>query len=242
MSPGRRCRGLIALASLLVGQVVPTEGQTGPADPGRGIPSAGAGFLWGRLQIEAESPEGPWTPLAGVEVVAYPGAAALLARLEHIRHTARDSGRHYETAVARIQEALQGHARQLDPRRSPVAPGGGAGDAGTSRPAGFGPPTPGPDDHGVVRRGVTDAAGVFVFDALPAGEWLVVAVRVAPYSASPARREEPRGARGRQQFAGTAVAPAREAEIWIERVRVDPGSRTRLLWSDRGRWFVGPLR
>jgi hypothetical protein len=196
--------------------------------------------LWGRLWVDEESPEGAWTPLAGVEVVVYPYAPAVMAELERIRETARDSGRQYETTVARFQDVLRGYARQLDPAQPPSPPGARS-DPAPSRPR------PGAavagEERGQVRRRVTDPAGIFVFEGLPAGEWLAVAVRLSPYSAGRARREELRPSRGRERFSGSEVsAPAQEAEIWLERVRVGPGDRARLFWSDRARWLVGPVR
>jgi hypothetical protein len=99
------------------------------------------------------------------------------------------------------------------------------------------------EKQGPVRRRVTEPAGTFVFEGLPAGEWLAVAVRLSPYGAGRAGRQDIRPSRGRERFSGSeASAPAQEAEIWLDRVRVGPGERARLFWSDRARWLVGPLR
>ena len=240
-----RLRGLVLLVLLLGGIATPALGQeASPPDSTRGRPGLGpTGLLWGRLWVDEESPDGPWTPLAGVEVMVYPYAASLVSELERIRETARDSGRQYETAAARFQETLRAYARPLDPGHSaPTTPAPGIPGSGPGPEASGSAPVP--DGRGAVRRRTSDPAGVFVFDELPAGEWLVVAVRIAPYGSTRTRLEEARPGRSREpRFAGGAVTPsAREAEIWLEQVRVRPGERVRLLWSDRGRWFVGPLR
>jgi len=173
------------------------------------------GVLWGRLAVEEESPDGPWTPLNGVEVQAYPAVPAVLADLERIRQSARDSGRQHETAVARLRAALAAHQAQVE-AMSPGASG---------------------------RRRVTDSSGIFVFEDLPSGEWLLVAIRVTPYGAATGRSEpRSRAAVGEQRFLPKPGEASREAEVWLTRVRVGPGERVPLLLTDRARWLVGPLR
>ena len=89
----------------------------------------------------------------------------------------------------------------------------------------------------------TDSAGLFAFDAVPSGDWLVVAIRVAAYGAEKLRSEpKPRqSGRGMQFLPGTST-PAREAEIWLARVRVVAADRLGLVLTDRARWLAGPLR
>jgi hypothetical protein len=177
-------------------------------------------MLWGRLLIDEESPEGPWTPLAGVEVRIFPFVPQLRADLEEIRRHARDSGPAYDTAVARLRERLDAHAADLK-----------AVSGAPERP--------------LVRQQVTNAAGLFVFDAVPAGEWLVVALRLTEYTtAARAPRESRRAVPSERDstFLPRTRAAAREAEVWVERVRVPADARVRLWLTDRGRFMVGPLR
>ena len=101
------------------------------------------GVVWGRLVLEEESPDGAWTPMPGAEVQLYPASPALLAELERIRHGARDSLRSHDTAADRLQAALRSHQTPGDPAKRD----------GSSGPA---------------LRGVTDPAGVFVIEAVPA--------------------------------------------------------------------------
>ena len=174
------------------------------------------GVLWGRLAVEEESPDGAWTPLAGVEIHLFPAAPALVAELERLRQSARDSGRQYDTAIARLQATLAAYQTHLET-------------------ASHAPP-------GATRR-ITDPAGLFLFDALPSGEWLLVAVRVTPYSAGPSRPEVRRRPSPRApQFLPKAAEPVKDAEVWLTRVRVGSGERVAVVLTDRARWLVGPAR
>jgi hypothetical protein len=232
------------LALVLVGAVAWETARAETASP-----STPKGLVWGRLAVEAESPEGERTPLAGVEVTAYPHAPALLAELERIRDGARDSARLYDSAIGRLQEVLRAHAAQVDPDSTPQAEGRASPDAAAPtgpeerQPPGS-PPAGTPRPEGLVKRRVTDPAGSFAFEELPDGEWLLVAIRVSPYGPGRTPRADPRAAQGRRSgFAARAtVAPAQEAEVWLMPVRVQPGDRVRVLWTDRSRFMTGPLR
>lgn len=209
--PGRpRLTGAL---TVLTGTLAPPAGAapeaSGPAaaTPTTPAPPPDVGFLWGRLTVEEESPDGPWTPLVGVEVTAHPYSATLLAEAERIRASARDSSRQYDTAVTRLRQAL-----------------------GLAEPAASLP------------RRVTDPAGLFVFADLPVGEWLVVATRIAPYGGERGKAADRRAGGARQRFLAPSSGTARrEAEVWLVRVRVEPGVRARLILTDRSRWLVGPV-
>jgi hypothetical protein len=91
-------------------------------------------------------------------------------------------------------------------------------------------------------RQTTDPAGLFAFETLPSGDWLIVAVRVSAYSGQKVRstpRQQPGSGRG---FLGRATGPAKEAEIWLTRVRVGPAERVGVEFTDRARWLAGPVR
>ena len=228
------------------------------------------GMVWGRLAVEEESPVGTWTPLDGIEVSLYPAVPTLIAELERIRQSARASAAQYESAVARVQAVLTVHQGRVDrqtassstgtnelvaeppllassrivkpavprasdyprPREIPGRPGG--------------PPVPDEEEPTVVRqrwRDKTDPGGVFSFDKVPSGDWLVVAVRVSSYTAERLRADPgPRQSKRAQNFLPRAGLPPKEAELWVTRVRVVPGERVGLNLTDRSRWLVGPLR
>ena len=216
--------GLVAALSLLL-----VAGAGLADDPAAEVAEAlrslgPPGLVWGRVAVEEESPDGAWTPLPGIEVQAYPAVPGLLAELERIRQSARGSGAQYDTAVARVRTALGAHQARVE----------AAGRAAAS-----------PEDSAVGKapRSVTDPAGVFVFESLPSGEWLLVAIRVTPYPRTTAgpesRRRNPSQER---RFLPKSAEPAREAEVWLTRVRVTAGERVPVLLTDRARWLVGPLR
>jgi hypothetical protein len=265
--PGAGLAGpvLLALGAVALPAAVRAVGEDPAAEVAEALRNLGPpGMLWGRLALEEESPLGAWTPVGGVEVTLYPATPALLAELERIRQSARDSGPLFESAVARVQAALAVHQARVD-GRSPEPPSGPGGDppaASTETPVGRPPPKtrpfrlrPRPDPPGGSPaasapespphpwRQRTDPAGLFAFDPLPSGDWLVVALRVSPYAgeklrAAPRPRSPGRG----PGFVPRAAGLAREAELWLVRVRVAPGERVGLRLTDRARWLAGPVR
>jgi hypothetical protein len=215
----RRLRWLVVAVLLPLG---PAGAQDPAAELTRAVGSLGLpGLLWGRLAVEEESPEGPWTPLAGVSVALFPYAPSVAAELERIRDAARESGPAHDAAVGRLLDRLKAYEVQA---------------AALTRP-----------EHPLVRRATTDPAGLFVFDDLPSGEWLVVAVQTSPYSPRQASRPPAatggrRSSRSPDTFLPQVSTPAKEAEVWVSRVRVTSGERTRVLLTDRARFMVGPVR
>jgi hypothetical protein len=222
------------------------------------------GTLWGRLVVEEESPVGAWTPVGGVEVTLYPAIPTLVAELERIRQSARASGAQYESAIARVQAALATHQARVDGKSPETWGSDGALLAEPPIPPAVRPAArkaaPIPERTLVERSGEeapgdrpadtashpwrqsTDPAGLFAFDALPSGDWLVVAIRMAPYGGQKLRaapRQQPGSSRG---FLARATGPAREAEIWVTQVRVGATERVGLELTDRARWLVGPVR
>lgn len=222
------------------------------------------GLVWGRLLVEEESPLGPWTPIGGVEVTVYPATPSLTAELERIRQSARASGAQYESAVARMRSVLAAHQARLDAKSPETWGSDGALPAEPpiprpARPKAVSTPVPAAQPLGGAAgvtvpgdrageppahpwRQNTDPAGLFAFDPLPSGDWLVVAVRTSAYGGQKFRstpRQQPGGTRG---FLPRAAGPAREVEIWMARVRVGASERVGLELTDRARWFVGPVR
>ena len=92
-------------------------------------------------------------------------------------------------------------------------------------------------------RQKTDPAGLFAFPTVPSGDWLVVAVRVAPYAAEKLRAApKPHQSTKTQGFLPRATGPAKEVELWVTRIHVVKGERVALDLTDRARWLVGPIR
>lgn len=193
----------------------------------------------------------------------YPATPTLVAELQRIRQSARTSGAQYDSAVARVLAALAVHQARVAGQAPPAAaaPEDGApaapavpapskaapGPPPAARPPGPRGETtaiPSPDAAAAPRwRQRTDPAGLFAFDDLPSGDWLLVATRVTPYSAEKLRAEpRTRSAAQGQRFTPRTVAPAKEAEVWVVRTRVGAGERVGLELSDRARWLVGPVR
>jgi hypothetical protein len=256
-------------AALLPG-VARAVGEDPAAEVAEALRSFGPpGALWGRLAIEEESPAGAWTPLGGVEVTLYPATPALIEEIERIRQGARTSGAQYESAVARVKSALATHQARVDAYTAGSSslttddsPAGGsqAPDAARAvspkvsdprpRPRierrGDGATKSGPSEEPPSRhpwRQLTDPAGLFAFDPLPSGDWLVVAIRVSPYGTEKLRgTPSPRQPARRQRFLSPEAPPAKEAELWVVRTRIGPAERVGLEITDRARWLVGPIR
>jgi hypothetical protein len=227
------------------------------------------GMVWGRLAVEEESPVGPWTPLDGLEVTLYPATPALIAELDGIRQSARASSAQYESAVARVQAALAAHKSRVErlvaPLREPelvaepplLAKSSATQVPGPSLAAPSSSSAPGPagnvataDGAGPApRQGVrvwsqkTDPAGLFAFDGVPSGDWIVVVFRTSPYGTDKARSDAKSRQPGRaQRFLARTPSPAKEGELWITRIRVVAGERVGLDLTDRARWMAGPVR
>ena len=199
------------------------------------------GLVWGRLAIEEESPVGAWTPLGGVEVTLYPATPTLVTELERIRQSARTSGAQYESAVARVQAALAVHQGRVDRQTAP--PPSLEEGLVAEPPLVASPRTAKPAEARHAWRQKTDPAGLFVFDAVPSGDWLVVAIRVSPYAAEKLRAEpRPCQTAPTKRFLPRAASPAKDVELWVTRVRVVTGERVALELTDRARWLAGPVR
>jgi len=129
--------------------------------------------------------------------------------------------------------AVSPKASDTRPRARIERPGDGATKSGPSEEP--------PSRHPWRQR--TDPAGLFAFDPLPSGDWLVVAIRVSPYGTEKLRGEpRPRQPRRGQRFLLPAAAPAKEAELWVVRARVGAAERVGLELTDRARWLAGPIR
>lgn len=257
--------GALALAGVLLGLGalgVPGRavavGEDPTAELAEALRGLGApGMVWGRLAIEEESPLGAWTPLDGIEVTLYPATPTLIAELESIRQSARVSGAQYESAMTRVQAALAAHKSRIERQAPPptevdlvaeppllaqppakaTAPSASAGASAPGRPAG-----PSPEATRTWRQ-KTDPAGLFAFDGVPSGDWIVVVFRVAPYGSEKAKTESrPRQPARTQRFLPRAASPAKEGEFWITRIRVVAGERLGLELTDRARWMTGPVR
>ena len=256
---------LLGVGAVLLPVVVRGVGEDPGAEVAEALRSLGPpGILWGRFVVEEESPLGAWTPIRGVEVTVYPATPALVAELERLRQSARDSGAQYESAVARVRGALAVHQARLDgkspetwgsdgaiPAEPPVPPAVRPAPPKTAalpqrtlpqRPGAIPSPSELTDVPAHPWRQSTDPAGLFAFDSLPSGDWLVVAIRVSAYAGQKLRaapRQQPGSGRG---FLPRATGSARETEIWVARVRLGAAERVGIELTDRARWLAGPVR
>jgi hypothetical protein len=265
--------GALALAGALLGLGalgspgrIAAVGEDPTAELAEALRGLGApGMVWGRLVVDEESPVGAWTPLDGIEVTLYPATPALLAELEGIRQSARASAAQYESAVTRVQAALAAHKSRIErqaPRSvevelvaeppllpkpqpakatDPSGPQGGTarspGAPTPSRPAG-----PSPEATRAWRQ-KTDPAGLFAFEGVPSGDWIVVVFRVSPYGTEKIRADPKARQPGRaQRFIPRTTGAAKEGEFWITRIRIVAGERLGLELTDRARWMTGPVR
>jgi hypothetical protein len=150
---------------------------------------------------------------------------------------------------------VPGGTRALAPRVPAPRPSArtgatpGAGPAGSSGTAAGPPPgaIPGATEAPPHPwRQKTDPAGLFAFDPLPSGDWLVVALRISAYTGEKLRgAPHPRAPSGRGRglgFLPRTAGPAKGAELWVVRVRGGAGERAGLDLTDRSRWMVGPVR
>jgi hypothetical protein len=265
---GARVLGVVLVAGVaLLPGGARAAGEDPVAEVAAALGSLGPpGVLWGRFAIEEESPAGAWTPLAGVEVTLYPATPTLVADLERIRQSARTSGAQYDSAVARVLAALAVHQARVagqspppPPAAEDIAPAAPAipvpskvtpAPAPGARPAGPGGETTAAESPEAAAarprwRQRTDPAGLFAFEELPSGDWLLVATRVTAYSAEKLRAAPKARAstlRNQQGFTPRVATPAKEAEVWVVRARVGAAERVGLELSDRARWLVGPIR
>jgi hypothetical protein len=253
---------LLALGLVAGSAPVLAVGEDPVAELGEALRGLGApGLVWGRLVVDEESPVGSWTPLEGIEVTLYPATPTLIGELEGIRQSARASATQYQSAVARVQAALAAHKGRVERLAAPVVePELVAEPPLLPKPrldTAAGPAVPGGPESAAtlvsagasllkgvrVWRQKTDPAGLFAFDAVPSGDWIVVVIRVSPYGSEKARSDpKPRQAAKTQRFLPRETGPAKEAEIWMTRLRVVAGERVGLELSDRARWMAGPVR
>ena len=272
MKGGARTRALVLAGALLglgalsVPARVAAVGEDPTTELAEALRGLGApGMVWGRLVVDEESPVGPWTPLNGIEVTLYPATPTLIAELEGIRQSARASAAQYESAVTRVQAALAAHKSRIErqvvpsaevglvaeppllpkPRPAQTTEPSASQSATTSAPVAATPSRVGGPSPAAVRtwRQKTDPAGLFAFDGVPSGDWIVVVFRVAPYGTEKLRSAPKLRQPGRaQQFLPRATAPAKEGEFWITRIRVIADERVGLELTDRARWMAGPVR
>jgi hypothetical protein len=262
---------LLVLSGTVPARMASAVGEDPVAEIAEALRSLGPpGGVWGRLAVEEESPAGALTPLDAVQVTLYPATPSLVTELERIRQSARTSGAQYESAIARVQAALAAHQVRIDaqnpargtdslvaeppvleprrpvkaaPPKASAAPQ--ARGAGPERVAGVAvsrqtAEEPLEAQHPWRQR--TDPAGIFAFDAVPSGDWLVVAIRVSEYGPQKLRKAPGPEPPGRTlRFLPRSSTPPKEAEIWLTRVRVVPAERLGLDLTDRARWLAGPL-
>jgi hypothetical protein len=175
----------------------------------RNAASAGAsGTLTGLVHQERRRPDGPDEPMAGVAVLLVPHSRGFLERLEEIRQGARDSAIAYRRAATSIRGVRDAYERAL-------------WEAGASD---------------LARASASGADGRFTFEHLPAGEWILLAIR-----SEFVERASPRASRrDRSTFAPRTRLVGYEAvSVWLREVSVAGRRRASVTLTDRDVWFSG---
>ena len=165
------------------------------------------GRVEGRAYAEGR-PGGEATPYASVSVLLLPHSAAFEAELEAIKTHSRDSPDAYVEAEPKVSAARLAFERTLI-------------DAGAGQ---------------LILGESSDGAGVFRFQRVPEGAWMLLAWRETPHAKrppSPKRGEAERYKMRPQVFGQTTVV------YWWRPVTVKAGEAAAVRLHDRNEWLTG---
>lgn len=177
-------------------------------EPGRYREAPATASVAGRAYQERPRPEAPDVPLAGASIVLLPRSDSLLGRLTALKTGARDSIASYRRAAPAMRETREDFERALH----------------------------GADAGGLVRAASVDAAGRFQFDAVPAGEWLLLAWH-ALFVDTPSRGTTRRV--DRPYTLDAALEGYRAVSVWLREISLRAGAREAVELTDRNVWFSG---
>lgn len=207
------CRSLVALTLLAL---------SGLGSGANGAPLAldvevaryrlpvGSGAVVGRALEERRRPDRPDLPLHDTVVTLVPRSEAFLRRLEELRARSRDSIRAYRDATGAMRREREAYERTL-------------WEAGAAD---------------LVRATQVDGDGVFAFDDVPAGEWLLFGWR-SVFVDLPSVRV---GKRDRSTFTGRERLDGYSTvTVWLRQISVRSGARELVELTDRNAWFSGVL-
>ena len=149
-APADRRTGVIraALTAALLLLVVPGEALDVGLDGYREARRAGAlGTVAGRIVVEPRTPNAPGQPFTGATVTLMPRSDSLLARLEQLKESSRESAGAFAGAVPAMRRARDGYERELWEAGAPE----------------------------LTITGMVDSEGRFRLDDVPAGAWMAIA-------------------------------------------------------------------
>ncbi|MGH7325914.1 MAG: hypothetical protein ACREJ9_14900 [Candidatus Rokuibacteriota bacterium] len=165
------------------------------------------GALSGRAMIENPRPGADPRPATEVGVTLVPRSERLLDQLRSIRERARRELDVYRDSALAVAEARQALERAL-------------WRAGAAE---------------LVRFTAVDPDGRFAFEALPAGNWLLIAQRAVfvPKGSPAVSKRDRETFASRPRFTGYYAVT-----IWVRELTVAPGQWTELELTDRNVWMT----
>jgi len=160
------------------------------------------GVIAGRAVEESRRRGAPDTPLSGFSVTLMPRSAEFLERLQAIAHRGRTDMAAYPLTAAAIVEARREYERML-------------AEAGAAE---------------LVMYRPVSAGGRFEVRDVPAGEWLLVALRPV-FVARPSPERKPKD---KEKFApGSRISGYDAVAVWVREVSVSAGQETSVVLTDR---------
>ncbi len=165
------------------------------------------GEIVGHAYVESPRRETPPTPYPSVRVRLLPYSAQFETQLDAIKSGFRDSLKNYGEAVSRLEDARVAYERAL------LEAGGG----------------------GLLKEGVTDAAGTVRFSQVPTGEWLFVAWQETGHQRKTSKPEPKVGVK----YADVPITiDYSTVSYWRQRVSMKPGETAEIILSDRSIWMT----
>jgi hypothetical protein len=212
-------RFLLAGAALGLASVAPAQGVVdAPIERYRDAAALRElGGIQGRAFQERRRPSAPDLPLTGVSVSLLPRSETLLLRLNAIKRGARDSLDTYREAAPAVRRAREAYEKALLEA--------GAGDL----PLGA----------------TVDSEGRFTLDGVPAGPWVLLAVRSTYVSKTPEERPIAPGTPWRQPalplpfLVPDKLAGYHVVTYWLRELAVAGGAVEPIELTDRNVWFTG---
>jgi len=165
------------------------------------------GGIEGRAYAEGRPGEEP-IPYASVSVLLLPRSATFEAELEAIKTHSRDSADAYIEAEPKLSAARRAFERTLI-------------EAGAGQ---------------LILGGSSDPAGVFRFQRVPEGAWILLAWRETPHAKRPVtlKRADAEHYKGRAQIFGQTIVT-----YWWKPVVVKVGEEATVRIHDRNEWMTG---
>jgi hypothetical protein len=175
------------------------------------------GEIRGRAYQERRRPSGPDLPLPGVSVTLLPRSETWLFRLNAIKRAARDSMDTYREAAPAVRRTREAYEKAL------LEAGAGDLPLGTT----------------------VDGDGRFTLEGIPAGPWVLLAVRSTYVSKAPQERPIAPGTPPRQPvlplpfLLPDKLAGYHVMTYWLRELTIAGGVVEPVELTDRNVWFTG---